>query len=177
MPDAVRLEAPDWIAARIPAEDLRALLEPATLDLRVNLLKATREEALRRWPPKEGRQSRAAFAVGFAHRGPAAGDQVPRFNGLVEIQDEGSQLSRRWPMRHPACAWSIWCAGAGGKTLALAMTMRNRGQSSRATSRLSAGNAVRRLRRAGVHNVERHLVARRRQMGEAARRELRSGAG
>jgi 16S rRNA (cytosine967-C5)-methyltransferase len=52
-----------------------------------------------------------------------------------------------------------WCAGAGGKTLALAMTMGNRG--TLAACDVSAPRlegAVRRLRRAGVHNVERHLV-------------------
>ena len=52
-----------------------------------------------------------------------------------------------------------WCAGAGGKTLALAGAMQNRGQITAcdvSASRLDG--AVRRLRRAGVHNVERHLV-------------------
>jgi 16S rRNA (cytosine967-C5)-methyltransferase len=51
------------------------------------------------------------------------------------------------------------CAGAGGKTLALAMTMQNRG--SLVACDVSAARldgAVRRLRRAGVHNVERHLL-------------------
>jgi 16S rRNA (cytosine967-C5)-methyltransferase len=52
-----------------------------------------------------------------------------------------------------------WCAGAGGKTLAMAMTMDNRGQILACDvhdTRLTA--AVKRLRRAGVHNVERHLI-------------------
>ena len=53
-----------------------------------------------------------------------------------------------------------WCAGAGGKTLAMAMTMENRGHivACDVHERRLEG-AVRRLRRAGVHNVERHLVA------------------
>ena len=53
-----------------------------------------------------------------------------------------------------------YCAGAGGKTLALAMTMDNRGQlvaCDISAARLE--NAVRRLRRAGVSNVERHLLS------------------
>src|SRR5580658_11215338 len=52
-----------------------------------------------------------------------------------------------------------WCAGAGGKTLAMAAMMGNRGQivaCDVSASRLEG--AVRRLRRAGVNNVERHLV-------------------
>ena len=51
------------------------------------------------------------------------------------------------------------CAGAGGKTLALAMTMQNRGQLVACdVSAARLDGAVRRLRRAGVHNVERHLL-------------------
>jgi 16S rRNA (cytosine967-C5)-methyltransferase len=51
------------------------------------------------------------------------------------------------------------CAGAGGKTLALAMTMQNRGQLVACdVSAARLEGAVRRLRRAGVHNVERHLL-------------------
>ena len=56
-----------------------------------------------------------------------------------------------------------YCAGAGGKTLAMAMTMGNRGHlvaCDVSVPRLEG--AVRRLRRAGVHNVERHLLAPRR---------------
>jgi 16S rRNA (cytosine967-C5)-methyltransferase len=49
MPDAVRLEMPDWLlpllSPRLDTAELMALLEPAPLDLRINLLKATREEA------------------------------------------------------------------------------------------------------------------------------------
>jgi len=52
-----------------------------------------------------------------------------------------------------------WCAGAGGKTLALAMTMENRGHIVACdVSAPRLEGAVRRLRRAGVHNVERHLI-------------------
>jgi 16S rRNA (cytosine967-C5)-methyltransferase len=52
-----------------------------------------------------------------------------------------------------------WCAGAGGKTLALAMTMRNRGHIVACdVSAARLDGAVRRLRRAGVHNAERHVT-------------------
>ncbi len=79
--------------------------------------------------------------------------------GLVEIQDEGSQIVAALVGARPEMRVADWCAGAGGKTLALAMTMGNRGYI--AASDVSAPRlegAVRRLRRAGVHNVERHLV-------------------
>ena len=62
-------------------------------------------------------------------------------------------------MRGPGMRVADLCAGAGGKTLALAMTMQNRGQLVACdVSAARLDGAVRRLRRAGVHNVERHLL-------------------
>ena len=78
----------------------------------------------------------------------------------MEIQDEGSQLIAALVNARPGMRVVDWCAGAGGKTLALAAIMHNRGQIAAcdvSAERLEA--AVRRLRRAGVHNVERHLLA------------------
>ncbi len=161
MPDAVRLEVPDWLAPRIGQADLRALLEPAPLDLRVNLLRTTREEAraalaaegveasptpLSPWGLRiEGRRQ---VTTGAAFR-----------SGLVEIQDEGSQLTAALVDARPGMRVADMCAGAGGKTLALAMTMQNRGQLVACdVSAVRLDGAVRRLRRAGVHNVERHLL-------------------
>ncbi|MDQ2804527.1 MAG: RsmB/NOP family class I SAM-dependent RNA methyltransferase, partial [Pseudomonadota bacterium] len=79
--------------------------------------------------------------------------------GLIEIQDEGSQLIAALADARPGARVADLCAGAGGKTLAMAMTMGNRGHLLAvdvSTRRLDA--AVRRLRRAGVHNVECHLL-------------------
>ena len=78
----------------------------------------------------------------------------------MEIQDEGSQLVAALVGAAPGMRVADWCAGAGGKTLALAMTMQNRGQLVACdVSATRLDGAVRRLRRAGVHNVERHLFA------------------
>jgi 16S rRNA (cytosine967-C5)-methyltransferase len=165
MPDAVRLEMPDWLlpllAPRFDTAELAALLQPAPLDLRVNLLKGTREEAraalaaegldptatpLSPWGLRiEGRRQ---VTTGAAFR-----------SGLVEIQDEGSQLVAALTGARPGMRVADWCAGAGGKTLALAMLMQNRGQLLACdVSAARLDGAVRRLRRAGVHNVERHLI-------------------
>jgi 16S rRNA (cytosine967-C5)-methyltransferase len=176
MPDAVRWEVPDWLlpllAERFGAalgDELTALLQPAPLDLRVNLLKTTREAA------------RAALAAEVAGRDGSGGiDAAPTpispwglrvagrrsvttgqafQSGLVEIQDEGSQLIAALTGAQPGMRVADWCAGAGGKTLAMAMMMQNRGQllaCDVSVARLDG--AVRRLRRAGVHNVERHLI-------------------
>ena len=169
MPEAVRLEVPDWLlpllAARFGAgldAELAALAAPAPLDLRVNLLKATREQA---------QESLAAEGVAATptplspwglrvpgRRPVTAGRTFQQ--GLVEIQDEGSQLVAALVGAGPDMRVADCCAGAGGKTLALAMTMANHGHIAAcdvAAARLDG--AVRRLRRAGVHNVERHVVA------------------
>ncbi len=162
MPDTVRLEAPDWIVARISAEDLRALLEPATLDLRVNLLKATRDEA-RAALAAEGLEASPTplSPWGLRIEGRRQITNGPAFReGLVEIQDEGSQLVAACVDARPGMRVVDLCAGAGGKTLALAMTMQNRGQLIACdVSAARLDSAVRRFRRAGVHNVERHLLA------------------
>ena len=168
MPAPVRLEIPDWIlpslSARfgtsLPAE-MDAMSGEAPLDLRVNLLKATREQAQAALAA-EGIEAvptaLSPWGLRIAGRRPVS--TGPAFQqGLVEIQDEGSQLVAALVGARPEMRVADWCAGAGGKTLALAMTMGNRGHM--AACDISAPRlegAVRRLRRAGVHNVERHLV-------------------
>src|SRR5262249_53435587 len=82
---------------------------------------------------------------------------LPSFtDGLVEVQDEGSQLGGLLTVARPGRRGVSFCACAGGKPLGRAAQMKNRG-------RLNAGDVLRgrvdraaiRLRRAGVHNVER----------------------
>jgi 16S rRNA (cytosine967-C5)-methyltransferase len=77
---------------------------------------------------------------------------------LLEIQDEGSQLVAHRVGAAPGMRVADWCAGAGGKTLAMAMTMQNKGSIVACdVSEKRLEGAVKRLRRAGVFNVERHL--------------------
>ena len=80
-------------------------------------------------------------------------------DGLVEIQDEGSQLIALLVDAKPGMRVVDFCAGAGGKTLAIAMTMENKGHIVACdVSAPRLDGAIKRLRRAGVHNVERHLL-------------------
>jgi 16S rRNA (cytosine967-C5)-methyltransferase len=168
MPEAVRLELPDWILPRLQARfgaaleaEMAAMAEPATLDLRVNTLKTTREAAQAALAA-EGIAAEptllSPWGLRIAERRAVTGG--PAFQaGLVEIQDEGSQLIAGLVGAAPEMRVVDWCAGAGGKTLALAMAMGNRGHIVACDvhgKRLEG--AVQRLRRAGVHNVERHLV-------------------
>jgi 16S rRNA (cytosine967-C5)-methyltransferase len=140
-PDAVRADVPDWCAPHLErafgddwVEEGRALSARPPLDLRVNTLRADRERILRelsgmkaaptvlaphgiRIPPIEGSgrhpnvQAEPAFAKGW-----------------MEVQDEGSQIAARLAGAEPGMQVLDYCAGAGGKTLALSADMDNRGQ-------------------------------------------------
>jgi 16S rRNA (cytosine967-C5)-methyltransferase len=168
MPAAIRLEIPDWILPRLAARfgdslpaEMAALSEHAPLDLRVNLLKTTRDQALAALSAEgvEAAPTRySPWGLRVPHR--RAVTTGPAFqSGIIEIQDEGSQLVAALVGAKPGMRVVDYCAGAGGKTLAMAMTMENRGQILACDvhdKRLEG--AVRRLRRAGVHNVERHLT-------------------
>ena len=168
MPDAVRLEIPDWLLPRLAARfgdslnaEMTAMEGNAPLDLRANPLKATREEARAALAAEGWEAKPTPYSVwGLRIEGRRPVTSGPAFQtGLVEIQDEGSQLIATLVDARPGMRVADWCAGAGGKTLALAATMENRGQivaCDVSASRLDG--AVRRLRRAGVHNVERHLI-------------------
>ena len=168
MPDAVRLEVPDWILPRLQARfgdalapEMAAMLSPASLDLRANALKGTREQA-RAALAAEGIESEPTPLSPWGLRVPGrrAITTGPAFqSGLVEIQDEGSQLVAALVGAGADMRVADWCAGAGGKTLAMAAGMGNRGHIAACdVSAPRLEGAVRRLRRAGVHNVERHLV-------------------
>ncbi len=168
MSEAVRLEVPDWLLPRLEARfgaalgpEMEALGEAAPLDLRVNLLSGTRERA-RGALAAEGIAAEptklSPWGLRVAERTPLVGGAAFR-SGLVEIQDEGSQIVALLVGAAPGMRIADLCAGAGGKTLAMAMAMGNRGRlvaCDVSESRLEA--AVKRLRRAGVHNAERHLL-------------------
>ena len=169
MPLAVRLEVPDWVLPALQARfgealvpEMVATLEPATLDLRVNLLAGTREAAQAALLAEQlDVQPTPISPWGLRIEGRRAVTSGPAFqSGLVEIQDEGSQLVAALVGAGPEMRVVDYCAGAGGKTLVLAMMMGNRGHLVACdVSAPRLEGAVRRLRRAGVHNVERHLLA------------------
>lgn len=170
LPLGVQLDLPDWLLERLLAqygqEETRALAgalnQPATLDLRVNALKATREEAA----DCLAREGFPAEVTPFSPTGLRRRERAPLFNtrcfkeGLVEVQDEGSQLLSLLvePRRNEMVV--DFCAGAGGKTLHLATLMANTGSvyafdiSAKRLERLKP-----RLRRAGLHNVRSIVIA------------------
>jgi 16S rRNA (cytosine967-C5)-methyltransferase len=168
MDEATKLEIPDWIlpalqsrfAEDLPAE-MAAMGEPAPLDLRVNLLKTTLPEAQAALL-SEGIEAEptpySPWGLRVAHRRAVTSGAAFQ-TGAIEIQDEGSQLVAHLVGAAPGMRVADWCAGAGGKTLAIAATMENRGHIVACdVSEPRLEGATKRLRRAGVHNAERHLT-------------------
>ncbi|KAF0146546.1 MAG: 16S rRNA (cytosine967-C5)-methyltransferase, partial [Rhodospirillaceae bacterium] len=168
MPRWVRCELPPWLEGPLHAcfgtalgHELVALNAEAPLDLRVNTLKTAREEA-RALLAAEGIESHPTpfSPVGLRVVNRVDITTCPPFReGLVEVQDEGSQLVALLTDARPGQAVADYCAGAGGKTLALAACMANRGRL--IACDISPGRlerAARRLRRAGVYNVTSHLL-------------------
>jgi len=168
MPDAVKFEIPDWILPRLQAQfgpalpaEMAALATTAPLDLRVNALKATREEAmlaLRRENLDSRPTQFSPWGLRLAGRQSITQGAAFR-DGIVEIQDEGSQLIALLVDAKPGMRVVDYCAGAGGKTLAIAMTMANKGHIIACdVSAPRLDGAIKRMRRAGVHNAEQHLL-------------------
>ena len=114
-------------------EEAAALARRAPLDLRVNALKGSREQALAQlshlgvvacqWSPIGLRIAPKPDA-----KSPAIQAEPAFLKGLVEVQDEGSQLVALMAGAKPGETVIDLCAGAGGKTLALAAAMENRGR-------------------------------------------------
>jgi 16S rRNA (cytosine967-C5)-methyltransferase len=139
-PPHVAGDYPEWLDPHLArvlgaerAEEGAALARRAPLDLRVNTLKADRDKAARalahlepqptRWSPVGLRIALSPDAKNVAiHAEPAF------LAGQVEVQDEGSQLAALLSGAKPGMQVVDLCAGAGGKTLALAALMENHGQ-------------------------------------------------
>jgi 16S rRNA (cytosine967-C5)-methyltransferase len=168
MPLGVRLETPDWLAEKLQATwgedtavEMAALNQPAPLDLRVNTLKGDRDAATRRLAEDEITAEPTPLSpVGLRVESRANITASRAFKeGLVEIQDEASQIAALLTGTKADRLTVDLCAGAGGKTLALAAMMKDGGpliacdNEPRRFSRMEA-----RLKRAGVSNVTRKLI-------------------
>mmetsp|Transcript_9631 Transcript_9631/g.17406 ORF Transcript_9631/g.17406 Transcript_9631/m.17406 type:complete len:522 (-) Transcript_9631:26-1591(-) len=167
-----RLECPDWawtgLNEAFPMQDelarqLEFLLRPPPLDLRVNTLKckAGRDDAL------NAIQSAGfdANTTPWSPLGIRLDKRVPLetlpglLDGVVEPQDEGSQLVASLLNARPGETIADYCAGTGGKTLAIAAQMQNKGRLYSMDvdgDRLERGRP--RCTKAGVDNVQRQTV-------------------
>jgi 16S rRNA (cytosine967-C5)-methyltransferase len=160
-PRAVRLDIPDWLAphlAGIPDDALEALRRRAGLFLRVNTLKGDPETAIAALAAEEVAAEPGPH-TDTCLRVMAGAASVARSRayglGLVEIQDAASQAAAAYARARPGETVLDFCAGGGGKTLALAAAMQCQG---RPRGRLHAHDSAperlaqldRRARRAGA---------------------------
>jgi len=167
---AVRCDFPDWLLAKLQRqygeEELLALAQSlqqsAPLDLRVNLHKAEREAVLSRLAA-DGIAARSTpySPVGVRLEGKPQINRHPLFlQGAIEIQDEGSQLVCQLLAPRRGEMVADFCAGAGGKTMALGAMMRGSGRLYAfdiSEKRLAALKP--RLARSGLSNVHPQWIA------------------
>lgn len=127
---------------------------PAPTTVRANTLKTTRDALIARWRDSYEVTSTliAPYGIQFAHR--LNFFQLPEFKeGLFEVQDEGSQLVAEMVDAKPGDLVLDFCAGSGGKALALAPKLEGKGQLYLHDIRAYAlQEAKLRLRRAGIQN-------------------------
>ena len=166
-PAHVAGDYPEWLdeqLASVFGEDrvaeATAMASRAPLDLRVNTLKAKREKvqgSLKHLgaAPTPWSQTGLRIELGADARNPGIHSEEDFVKGAVEVQDEGSQLAALLSAAKPGEQVIDLCAGAGGKTLALAAMMQGKGRLI-ATDRDKRQLAPihERLSRAGVHNCD-----------------------
>lgn len=164
MPEGMRVECPEWAEEDLRkifgndfAAHLTAMLKPAQIDLRVNTIKLTVEQAqdsLKKDKVDTVRTPYAPHGLRCTEK-PYMSATKAFHKGFVEIQDEGSQLIAHVCDVKPGMRVLDFCAGGGGKTLGLASRMEGKGiifAMDNSTRRLEKGR--RRYKKADVHNVE-----------------------
>ncbi|MCT7373792.1 RsmB/NOP family class I SAM-dependent RNA methyltransferase [Chelativorans salis] len=168
LPDAARANVPEWcepLAARafgeVWVEECAALADRPPLDMRANTLKVEKQKVLAALA-RTGAEA-ARIATNGMRVPPVAGDgrhpnvqAEPAFRkGWFEVQDEGSQIVAELAGAAPGRQVLDFCAGAGGKTLAMAAMMENRGQiHAYDADRQRLAPIFDRLKRAGCRNVQ-----------------------
>jgi 16S rRNA (cytosine967-C5)-methyltransferase len=167
-PEHVRGDYPEWLGPHMKrvfgpdavAEGMAMALR-APIDLRVNTLKADAEKAGRALESVKARQM-PELKNGFRITAPDAIERgeaveaIPAYSkGWVEVQDMGSQIAAAASCAKPGEQVLDYCAGGGGKTIAMAAMMENKGQIFSHDidgRRLSA--LIPRIDRAGIRNVQ-----------------------
>ncbi|MGB9171143.1 MAG: RsmB/NOP family class I SAM-dependent RNA methyltransferase [Bradyrhizobium sp.] len=166
-PAHVAGDYPEWLDpyfAEVFADDrvaeATAMASRAPLDLRVNTLKAKPEKVLAsiahlgatptRWSPIGLR-----IELGADARTPGIHAEDAVITGQIEVQDEGSQLAALLSAAKPGEQVIDLCAGAGGKTLALAAQMQGKGRLIATDhDKRQLAPIHERLSRAGIHNCD-----------------------
>jgi 16S rRNA (cytosine967-C5)-methyltransferase len=174
LPLAVQADVRDWLWDKLVAQYgekealtiARSMHESASLDLRVNTIKATRDEVMAQFAAEpatgEGNVSNTPYSpIGL--RMPQRlniGRHALFTDGKIEVQDEGSQLLTYLVAPKRGMMIADLCAGAGGKTLAVGAQMRNTGRLyAFDVSEKRLNNLGQRLKRSGLSNLHAQVIA------------------
>ncbi|KPF53035.1 RsmB/NOP family class I SAM-dependent RNA methyltransferase [Rhizobium sp. AAP116] len=166
----VQGDIPDWVQPSFEEAfgdewlaEAKALATRPTLDLRVNTLKSNRDKVLK---ALDRSGAKASPIARFGMRVPAGEgpSRLPNVTaelsfqkGWFEVQDEGSQIVADLVTPREGDQVLDFCAGGGGKTLAMAAVMNNKGQvHAYDADRKRLAPIIERLKRAGTHNVQVH---------------------
>jgi 16S rRNA (cytosine967-C5)-methyltransferase len=169
-PDHVKGDIPEWVVPLLQENfgdqwlvEAQALAERPSLDLRTNTLRTSRDKVVDALEEDHAVPSRIArqgvrIAPGEGpSRLPNVTAELSFAKGWFEVQDEGSQIVADLVMAGDSEQILDYCAGGGGKTLALSATMHNKGQiHAFDADRKRLAPIIERLRRAGTRNVQVH---------------------
>lgn len=169
-PGHVQADMPEWLVSSFQAnfdeewiEEAQAFTKRPPVDLRTNTLKANSTKVAKALsksgaePCVIARQGLRIPAGEGASRQPNVQADAAFQKGWFEIQDEGSQIVADLVFARPGEQVLDFCAGAGGKTLALAAMMENKGQiHAYDTDKQRLKPIYERLKRAGIRNAQVH---------------------
>src|SRR3981189_1062151 len=166
-PPHIAGDYPEWLDTHLAemfgddrVAEATAMASRAPLDLRVNTLKAKREKVLASTAhlgttPTPRPPHGLRIELGADARNPGIHAEQDFIKGAIEVQDEGSQLAALLSAAKPGEQVIDLCAGAGGKTLALAAMMQGKGRLIATDhDKRQLAPIYERLSRAGVHNCD-----------------------
>ena len=173
LPLAVQADVRDWLWDKLVAQYgeeqaltiCRSMFDQASLDLRVNTIKATREEVLAKMQAENTVKDNVITTTPYSPVGIRMGAKLNISRhvlfeaGKIEVQDEGSQLLSYLVAPKRGQMVADLCAGAGGKTLAIGALMRNTGRLyAYDVSEKRLNNLGKRLKRSGLSNLHAQVI-------------------
>jgi len=174
LPLAVQADVRDWLWEKLVAQYgekealtiARSMHEQATLDLRVNTIKGTRDDVIAKFISENtsgevniAKTPYSPIGIRMPNR-MNIGRHVLFTEGKIEVQDEGSQLLAHLVAAKRGMMVADFCAGAGGKTLAIGALMRNTGRIyAFDVSEKRLHNLGQRLKRSGLSNLNAQSIS------------------
>ncbi|MEY3650716.1 MAG: hypothetical protein RLZZ351_81 [Pseudomonadota bacterium] len=167
---AMQADLPEWLWDKLVVQYgeeealtiARSMHQPASLDLRVNLIKATREDVIAKFASEKTEVNPTPYAPNGLRmpQKMTISRHVLFTDGKIEVQDEGSQLLAQLVAPRRGEMVADFCAGAGGKSLAMGALMRNSGRIyAFDVSEKRLQNLGKRLKRSGLSNLHSQVIS------------------